>query len=94
MAESGRWSSGKPIDGSKVPHALSRDVADVFAPYLEQAYDDLNGGTWTARYRAVGLDRASGTVRFDLVEMLETMPPRPPQIDRIGEDVRLPMPTA
>ena len=84
----GLWASGAPIDITGVPLVMSHD--GIGALYLRRAFDAVNGGMFIAEYRYAE-KRANGTAIYYLVRVEEIMPPRPPQIQGFGDDVRLPM---
>ena len=84
----GLWASGDPIDITGVPFVIPHD--GLGALHLRRAFDAANGGMFIAEYRYTE-QRDNGTAIYYLVRVEEIMPPRLPQIQGRGDDVRLPM---
>lgn len=93
----GAWSSGEPIDIQNVP--LIRTVPLSCGVHLVEMFDAQNGGQFVATYTFISGTTKSGArghkriidAVYSLSSVEEQMPPKPPQIQGFGDDVRLPM---
>lgn len=83
----GSWANGKPIDISQVP-LVTEHYAQ--AEFLESHWITVEDGWFNALYHLVSCDKNRQGV-YELVSVREVMPPMPPQIQGIRDNVRLPM---